>query len=317
MSRPALDLRLDDVTRRLVDSIRNESTLHRLGEGYLPNRETVHQAVATMMQLVFPGFFGRQGLTDAELPYHVGGLVAKLFDELFEPIRYCLRFREQAGDCVETAARCDEEAERIVAAFVDRLPAVRLLSATDVAAHFEGDPAAGSHEEIIFSYPGILAVTVQRLAHELYRLDVPLLPRTMTEFAHARTGIDIHPGASLGEGLFIDHGTGVVVGETCVIGRRCKIYQGVTLGALAPAKGQVLRGSLRHPRIGDDVVIYAGATILGGDTHIGDRSTVGGNVFLTQSVPPDTRVIAEAPRLKYRNGTTVRESETVPLDFQI
>ncbi|MEM7808444.1 MAG: serine O-acetyltransferase [Planctomycetota bacterium] len=317
MPRPALDERLDAATKTLVDSIRQSPKLHRLGEGFLPNRETVHQSVATMLQLVFPGYFGRQGLTDAELPYHVGGLVNRLMDELFEPIRYCLRFREHAGDCEETAQRCDAEAERVVAVFVDRLPAVRALCATDVDAHFAGDPAAGSTEEIIFSYPGLLAVTVQRLAHELYKLDVPLLPRIMTEFAHARTGIDIHPGASLGEALFIDHGTGVVVGETCVIGQRCKIYQGVTLGALAPAKGQELRGVRRHPRIGDDVVLYAGATILGGETEIGDRSTVGGNVFLTQSVPPDTRVVAEAPRLKYRNGQTTRESETVPLDFQI
>jgi serine O-acetyltransferase len=317
MTRPALDARLEDVTGSLVRSIRDLPRLHRLGEGFLPNRETVHQCVATLLQLIYPGYFGRQGISDAELPYHVGSLVSNLFDQLYEPVRYCLRFREHAGDCEETQARCDAEAERVVLAFVETLDAVRRIAATDVEAHFAGDPAAGSHDETIFSYPGVLATTVQRLAHELYRLNVPLLPRTMTEFAHARTGIDIHPGAQLGKGLFIDHGTGVVIGETCVIGRRVKIYQGVTLGALAPAAGQELRGKRRHPSIGDEVTLYAGATILGGDTHIGDRSTIGGNVFLTQSVPPDTRVVAEAPRLKYRNGTLSREREQVPLDFQI
>ncbi len=317
MARPALDAQLDAVSSDLIEDIREKPLLHRLGEGFLPNRETVHTAVRTLMQLVFPGYFGRQGLTDAMLPYHVGELVGQLFEDLFEPVRYCLRFRDAAGDCPQKAQACDEEAERIVLAFAARLPAVRALCATDVAAHFDGDPAAGSPDEAIFSYPGVFAIAVQRLAHELYDLNVPLLPRVMTEFAHGRTGIDIHPGATLGESLFIDHGTGVVVGETCTIGRGCKLYQGVTLGALAPAKGQKIRGTQRHPIIGEDVTIYAGATILGGDTHIGDRSTVGGNVFLTQSVPADTRVVAEAPRLKYRNGSMSRETEPVPLDFQI
>ncbi len=247
MSRPALDLRLDDVTRRLVDSIRNESTLHRLGEGYLPNRETVHQAVATMMQLVFPGFFGRQGLTDAELPYHVGGLVAKLFDELFEPIRYCLRFREQAGDCVETAgplrrgggANC----RRVRRPSAGGPAAVGHRRRRALRGRPCGGESRGDHLQLS-GHPGGDGATagprvVSARCAAVAANDDGVRPR--------RTGIDIHPGASLGEGLFIDHGTGVVVGETCVIGRRCKIYQGVTLGALAPAKGQVLRGSLRHP----------------------------------------------------------------------
>ena len=316
MPRPALHARLPDVTRDIVDSVLGTPALHRLGHGYLPNRETVHRGVRLLLQLVFPGYFGRQGLSDQTLPFHVGELVGRLFDDWFEPVRYCLRFREHAGDCPKKAAECDAEAERILIAFASKLPEIRAKVAEDVAAHFEGDPAAGSPEETIFSYPGLYAIAVQRLAHEMARLDVPLLPRTMTEFAHAATGIDIHPGASLGPRLFIDHGTGVVIGETTVIGRDVKLYQGVTLGALAPAKGQELRGTKRHPTIGDGVTIYAGATILGGDTTVGDRCTIGGNVFLTRSVPPDTRVVAEPPTLKYRNGAK-RPAEHLAVDFQI
>ena len=316
MPRPALAERLPDVAASITDSIRRQPAMRRLGHGYLPNRKVVRRAVEGMMQLVFPGFFGRQGLTEPALPFHVGQVVSTLFDELYEPLRYCLRFREDNDDCRETAARCDAEAERIVLAFFDRLPGVRDKIADDVAAHFEGDPAATSPEETIFGYPGLYAIAVQRLAHELYDLGVPLLPRTMTELAHAQTGIDIHPGAVLGRGLFIDHGTGVVIGETCVIGRGVKLYQGVTLGALAPAKGQQLRGVRRHPTIEDDVTIYAGATILGGDTVIGRGSTIGGNVFLTGGVPANTKVVAEPPRLKIRNGTA-KGPEHAAIDFQI
>jgi serine O-acetyltransferase len=300
-----------------VDSIHGLPALHRLGHGYLPNRDIVHRGVRVLLQLVFPGYFGRQGLTEQSLPFHVGELVGQLFDEWFEPVRYCLRFRDQAGDCPETGARCDAEAERVLGEFLASLPEVRESVSQDVSAHYDGDPAAGSPEETIFSYPGLYAIAVQRMAHRLHRASVPLLPRAMTEFAHAHTGIDIHPGATLGPRLFIDHGTGVVIGETATLGTNVKLYQGVTLGALAPAKGQQLRGCRRHPSIGQDVTIYAGATILGGETHIGDRSTIGGNVFLTQSVPPDTRVVAEPPRLRYRNGQTPASQVPVVLDFQI
>lgn len=290
--------------------------MHRLGHGYLPNRDSVIAAVERLLQLIYPGFFGRQGLTAESLPYHIGELVGELFDQLFEPIRYCLQFRESRPECEKTIAECDAEAEHIVLAFFDRLPHVREQLSEDVQAHFAGDPAAGSPEETIFSYPGLYAITVQRMAHELYLMNVPLLPRVMTEHAHGRTGIDIHPGARLGQRFFIDHGTGIVIGETTVIGASVKLYQGVTLGALAPAHGQKLRGTKRHPTLEDDVTIYAGATILGGDTVIGRGSTIGGNVFLTQSVPPDTRVVAEPPSLNYR-GRSRRSPHPMPLDFQI
>ena len=320
MPRGPLDERLPHVTQRLVDSVHALPTLHRLGGGFLPNRQSVVAAVEGLTQLVFPGYFGRQGLTEHNLPFHVGELVGELFDGLFEPLRYCLRFREGRPDCEQTEDDCDAEAERIVLDFFDRLPGVREVVADDVDAHFAGDPAAGSPEEIVLSYPGLYATVVQRLAHELYAMDVPLLPRAMTELAHARTGIDIHPGATVGRRLCIDHGTGVVIGETCRIGRDVKLYQGVTLGALSPAQGQRLRGVRRHPTIEDDVTIYAGATILGGDTVIGRGSTIGGNVFLTRSVPPDTRVVAEPPTLKYKNGRVRSQDQPVEhmaVDFQI
>jgi serine O-acetyltransferase len=191
------------------------------------------------------------------------------------------------------------------------------MMSEDVQAAFDGDPAAHTTDETIFCYPGIYAISVQRLAHELYKMDVPLLPRIMTEHAHSLTGIDINPGAKLGRSFFIDHGTGVVIGETTEIGDFVKVYQGVTLGAIAPDYGQALRGQKRHPTIQDHVTIYAGATILGGDTVIGQGSVIGGNVFITQSVPPHNRVSAEPPKLKYRERRKAGQVVDEFLDFQI
>jgi serine O-acetyltransferase len=199
-------------------------------------------------------------------------------------------------------SECEEQGQKIALALLESIPDLRKTLATDVRAVFDGDPAAKSYDEIIFSYPGVFAVTVYRVAHNLFTFDVPLLPRIMAEHAHSVTGIDIHPGADIGESFVIDHGTGVVIGETTVIGRNVRIYQGVTLGALSLPKdaGEKLRGKKRHPTIEDDVIIYSGATILGGDTVIGARSVIGGNVWITESVPPDTKVVMETPRLIYR-----------------
>ena len=195
-----------------------------------------------------------------------------------------------------TPASPDVDPEWLVARFVERLPEVRACLAEDVEAAHEGDPASKSFAEIVVAYPSIQAVTVHRLAHQLFRLGVPVLARIMAEYAHGRTGIDIHPGARIGRRFFIDHGTGVVIGETTLIGDRVQIYQGVTLGALSPRRGQKLRGVKRHPTIEDDVTIYAGTTILGGDTVIGRGSVIGGNVWLTHSVPPESVVLIESPR---------------------
>ncbi|RJX24612.1 MAG: serine acetyltransferase [Dethiobacter sp.] len=204
-----------------------------------------------------------------------------------------------------TCQECNEKGYEISLKVLESVPSIRRFLALDVRAAFEGDPAAKSYDEIIFSYPGILAITVYRVAHVLYEFGVPMLPRIMTEYAHSKTGIDIHPGAHINESFVIDHGTGVVIGETTNIGKNVRIYQGVTLGALSLPKDacEQLRDKKRHPTIEDDVIIYAGATILGGNTVIGARSVVGGNVWITESVPPDTRVFMEKPQLVYKCKT--------------
>ncbi|MBQ3682376.1 MAG: serine acetyltransferase [Succinimonas sp.] len=202
-------------------------------------------------------------------------------------------------------------AYRITREFMRRLPAIRRLAETDLLAAYDGDPAAGCLEEIILAYPGLMASTVYRLAHELYLLRVPVLPRLMTEYAHAETGIDIHPGAVIGRSFFIDHGTGIVIGETAIIGQNVKIYQGVTLGAISTRGGQKLSGKKRHPTIGDNVTIYAGASILGGETVIGESSIIGGNTFITSSVPANTRVTVKNPEMEYRSQDSRRRKEEV------
>lgn len=319
MQRQQLNERLPAVVHALVADITALPATRRLGDVLLPNRDKVIAILDGLQQIMFPGFFGLQGVTAESLPFRIGELVLELTDLLYDQVRCCLRYREGKANDDEpdpTCVECDHEAAHIVAAFFDRLPAVRGVLATDVKAAFDGDPAATSHDEIVFCYPGLYTIMVQRLAHELLKLGVPLLPRMMTERAHSLTGIEIHPGAVLGRSFMIDHGTGVVIGETCVIGDNVKVYQGVTLGALAPAYGQALRGQKRHPTIEDDVVMYAGATILGGETVIGAGSVIGGNVFITASVPPKNQVVAEPPKLKYRDRRSRSERAEV-IDFQI
>jgi serine O-acetyltransferase len=322
MDRNQLNQRLPQLVDGIVRSVVDDHPhLQHLNRVYLPNRQDIIEAIDKLRQLLFPGYFGKQGLTNANVPFRLGELVIELADTLYEQVRCCLRYREQIpgtnGDN-ERCEACDREAAYIVSSFFERIPSVREILATDVQAAFDGDPAAQSTDETIFCYPGLHAISVQRLAHEFYKLQVPLLPRIMTESAHGLTGIDIHPGARLGRRFFIDHGTGVVIGETTEIGDNVKIYQGVTLGALAPAFGQLLRGQKRHPTIHDDVTIYAGATILGGETVIGRGATIGGNVFITSSVPPLNQVSAEPPKLKYRDRRpkSMRAQEFL-LDYQI
>jgi serine O-acetyltransferase len=229
--------------------------------------------------------------------YAIGQGTVALFDLLSEQVTRSIRhecFRLEL-EC----ANCEQRGYEATLETLARIPELRRVLATDINATFEGDPAARSTDEIVYSYPGLQAIAVYRVAHVLYDLDVPMLPRMMTEYLHGATGIDIHPGAMIGEGFVIDHGTGVVIGETTQIGNGVRIYQGVTLGALSLPRGagDRFRGEKRHPTIEDDVIIYSGATILGGDTVIGARSLIGGNVWLTESVPPDTRVMIENPRL--------------------
>ncbi len=328
MDRNELQERLPTIVEALVRSVISEPRVQHLNRVFLPSTAAIVEIVDKLRQLVFPGYFGKQGLTTANVGYRIGELTTELTDLLYDQVRCCLRYRKNipgANGSTEQCEACDKDAARIVAAFFERLPAVRELLSGDVQAAFDADPAAGSTDETIFCYPGLFAITVQRLAHEFYAMQVPLLPRIMTEHAHGATGIDMHPGAKLGRSFFIDHGTGVVIGETTEIGANVKVYQGVTLGALAPAFGQMLRGTKRHPTIEDNVTIYAGATILGGETTIGANTTIGGNVFITASVPPNSVVTAEPPQLRIRErrskgGRTTKVASPFGdglLDFQI
>jgi serine O-acetyltransferase len=259
----------------------------------LPDRDAVVTMVQRLRELMFPGFFGERDLNEQSIEGHVQRLVEGIGRDLFEQVTGALRYQKHLAPGMprfaDACAECDARARQVVAAFVKTLPSVRRLLSLDVQAAFDGDPAAQQADEVIFCYPGLHALMVHRLAHELYKLEVPLIPRIMAEHAHSLTGIDIHPGAKVGQSFFIDHGTGVVIGESTVIGDHCRIYQGVTLGAKSFQKderGRLKRGVKRHPTLEDHVTIYAGATVLGGDTVIGAGSVINGGVFLTSSVPP-------------------------------
>jgi serine O-acetyltransferase len=291
--------KIDRAAEALVESYTAEGVkIHHLDRRPLPSHAELVRVLMTIHELLFPGYIGAQGLTGATLRLHVESRMAWLFETLTEQITRAI----DHGTKLDTACRImDLEAPECASEFLAQLPHLRSVLATDVQAAYEGDPAAACLDEIIFSYPSIYAVMVYRLAHELHKLRVPLIPRIMTEHAHHRTGIDIHPGTRIGSRFFIDHGTGVVIGGTAIIGDNVKLYQGVTLGAFSfdkDAAGQLVRNTKRHPTIEDDVVIYAGATILGGDTVIGRGSVIGGNVWLTHSVPPGTRVLQDSPNLR-------------------
>jgi serine O-acetyltransferase len=294
-----MNKKIEDAARALVESYTSEGVkIHHLDRQPLPSHAEVIRVLVTIHELLFPGYIGAQGLTATSLRLHVESRMAWLDEVLTEQIQRAIGHGTKIGS---TCPVTDREPSECAAAFLAELPRLREVLATDVQAAYEGDPAAICMDEIIFSYPSIYAVMVYRLAHELHNMRIPLIPRIMTEHAHHRTGIDIHPGTRIGSRFFIDHGTGVVIGGTAVIGNNVKLYQGVTLGAFSfdkDATGKLLRNTKRHPTIEDDVVIYAGATILGGDTLIGRGSVIGGNVWLTHSVPPGTRVLQESPNLR-------------------
>ena len=246
-----------------------------LGER-LPQKDEIIDFVDELRKVTFPGFFGRENMAYANKKYFAGHKLSLLYDKLFRQIKVALSYKNDAKSYQEIT----EDAQEKALGFIRRIPEVQALLCKDVEAEYNGDPAANSREEIIFSYPGLFAIFVYRYAHVLYQMKVPFIPRIMTEYAHGETGIDINPGANIGEYFFIDHGTGIVIGETTDIGNNVKIYQGVTLGALSTRKGQQLSGIKRHPTIEDNVVIYANTTILGGETIIGANSVVAGNTFI-------------------------------------
>lgn len=295
--------RLKALSEEIIQDCSAEECHTHIGFEPIPSRQAVVEIIERTRELLFPGFFSRSRVDPVSYRYAIGQVTTALFDLLSEQItrsirHECFRFERECTNC---EGRGYEAALEVLA----DIPEIRRVLASDIHATFDGDPAAKTTDEIVYSYPGLQAIAVYRVAHRLFELGVPMLPRMMSESVHGATGIDIHPGAEIGEGFVVDHGTGVVIGETTQIGDDVRIYQGVTLGALSLPKGagDQYRGKKRHPTIEDDVIIYSGATILGGDTVIGARSVIGGNVWLTESVSPDTIVMIESPHLvkKSRN----------------
>ena len=264
----------------------------------LPGQKAVVEQLENLVGAIFPGCHGHAPIAPGSAEKIIHRLLEQTALELREQIQNAFAYQCEFDKCRQCGT-CRRKATKAVTALLDQLPAIRDVLQEDIQAAYEGDPAAHSTMEIVMSYPGLYAITVQRIAHALYQQHVPLIPRVMCEHAHTRTGIDIHPGATIGPGFFIDHGTGVVIGETTVIGKRVKLYQGVTLGALSFAKdtkGNLIKNIKRHPNVEDNVVIYAGATILGGETTIGHDSTIGANVWLIHSVPPNSKVYNQEPK---------------------
>jgi len=295
--------KIPGIVEKLVLSCEDQECFDHVSPEPIPSRESIVDLITKAMHILYPGYFLRTRVDDVNLGYYFGQEVTSFFEALAEQITLSIRHECLRYD--QPCTHCTDRGHETAIAFLEEMPKLRRILAKDVVAAHEGDPAAKGYDEVIFSYPGVFAVTVYRIAHKLYHLDVPLIPRIMTEYAHSRTGIDIHPAAHIGERFFIDHGTGVVIGETSVIGDRVRVYQGVTLGALSLPRDAMedLRTVKRHPTIEDDVIIYSGATILGGDTVIGARSVIGGNVWITESVPPDTRVFLKKPELVYRDAS--------------
>jgi serine O-acetyltransferase len=296
--------KVPEIAEKIIEHCHGNECYTHIDYEPIPSEGFVVDLIDIFRELIFPGYFSKDPLDPANMKYSLGQKVSVLYDKLSEQIIHHIRH-----DCLrydQSCSHCEDSGQAKALTVLESIPDIRRVLATDVQATYDGDPAAKSYDEIIFSYPGIFAIMIHRVAHKLFELGVPLLPRIMSEHAHSVTGIDIHPGATINERFVIDHGTGVVIGETTQIGKNVRIYQGVTLGALSLPKnaGQQYRGKKRHPTIEDNAIIYSGATILGGKTVIGARSVIGGNVWLTESVPPDTTVMMEHPRLIYKSANT-------------
>lgn len=323
----ASDVRLKEqlpqLTESIVDTYTPDDAINHLGHCALPNYSVVADILLDLKDVLYPGYRRKVGLHQGNIHYHVGGLIDSLHDNLTTQIARALRHEDRVrhnhSDC-ESDIDYEAKGQSMAIELLKRIPELRRVLATDVQAAYDGDPACQTTDEVVFCYPGFEAVTVFRIAHELTDLGVPFIPRMMTEWAHKQTGIDIHPGATIGEYFFIDHGTGVVIGETCEIGRHVKLYQGVTLGALSfptDADGHLIRGQKRHPTIEDRVVVYANATILGGRTVVGHDSVIGSSVWITQTVSPNTTVLLEKPQLRVRGAAGDADVLEHDLNFQI
>ncbi len=300
---------IESVVHLLSDDYKLGRDIDRVISFHQPDTDAIIDITDKLRRIVFPGYFREKAYKVYNVEHSLATLTEDVVYTLHKQISRALKYDSQYAD--KEYEVLSSRADEITFAFLRTLPKVRALLDTDLSAGYDGDPAATCKDEIIYAYPGLKAISIYRLAHELYELKVPLIPRIMTEYAHGETGIDIHPGAKIGKYFFIDHGTGIVVGETTVIGENVKLYQGVTLGALSTRGGQNLRNKRRHPTIEDNVTIYSGASILGGDTVVGHDSVIGGNTFITESVKPGSRVAAKAQELVYSSSGVAETSERI------
>ncbi len=297
-----VDPKIESLIDAMVETYRDDAGTNFIDVVNLPVREQVLHILEMLFELLFPGYGGTRNVTSENVRYVVGDLLCHVRSDLIEQINLALRFNCRITNC--SSCDCEKMATQVTDDVLMRLPEIRAILKTDVQAAYDGDPAAKSFEEIVISYPCIVAIATHRIAHELYRADIPLIPRIMSESAHSKTGIDIHPGARIGKNFFIDHGTGVVIGETAVIGDGVKIYQGVTLGAMSfprDERGRIIKGGKRHPTIEDHVTIYAEATILG-DIVIGAGSIISGNAWVTKPLPPGSVIAPSTPRSRHREN---------------
>ena len=300
---------IEQITRNIFADLEGGKTIDEINIYNKPSKADVHELIQNLFGIIYPGYFMDRSYQTCNPKNNLAVIIEDAFYHLSQQVYLALDYCGKGGTLSDDGRK--RESYRICKAFFDRIPKIREYLETDLLATYDGDPAAASYEEIILAYPGLMAITVYRMAHELYLEKVPVLPRLMTEYAHSRTGIDIHPGATIGKYFFIDHGTGIVVGETTVIGENVKIYQGVTLGALSTRGGQKLSGKKRHPTICDHVTIYAGASILGGETVIGENTVICSNAFITSSIAANTRVSMKNLEMEYRSGGSESRREEV------
>jgi serine O-acetyltransferase len=297
-----VQVQIHDIITKILDSYKNDNTIAHIQKYPIPSKKKIIKILRELFNIVFPGFFTKNELNKTNTSYYIGNKVLFILESLSEEIAKSFRHTHEIKD--DKCELCCESLDKgieVALHLLENIPEIRRKLTLDVNAGYDGDPAAKSFDEIVFSYPGLFTIAVHRLAHVLYEKKISLIPRIMSEYSHSLTGIDIHPGAKIGENFFIDHGTGVVIGETCIIGNNVKLYQGVTLGALSfpkDEKGRLLKGLQRHPIIEDNVTIYSGATILGGTTVIGKNSVIGGNVWIVSSIPPNSKVSLADPDSK-------------------
>ena len=305
---------LPDISKAISSNYLESELLLGKTDKPLPTRSTIIDIINDLRQLMFPGYFSSENIDTAGASYYTGHMLALIHHKLIKQIALALAYDKDVNINADNPEVLDK-AEHISCEFFKTLPTIQQMLLLDAQAGYDGDPAADSREQVIFSYPGLYAIFVYRIAHELYKMKVPFIPRIMTEHAHSKTGIDINSGAVIGKYFFMDHGTGIVIGETTIIGDYVKLYQGVTLGALSTRGGQHLAGVKRHPTIGDRVTIYSNATVLGGETVIGADSVIGGGAYITSSIPANTRVSVTPPELAIKNDSSSGSSDLSATDY--